>query len=248
MSSLSIIILTWNQCEVTCRCLDALSSITEVPGVEIIVVDNGSTDGTAGHIASAYPHVKIIRNAENRGVAAGRNLGLMAALGDKLLLLDNDTIPTKDAIETMSRWLDLDSAAGIVACCLSDESGYVQESFKPYPGIGIKLRNLLRRGSVPEPVLPDEPIRPEYVIGACQMFRRSLVERIGLLDENIFYGPEDADFCMRARNAGFHTVYLPQVRMVHDWRRATTRSPFSPLARKHIRALFYFYRKHRRWF
>lgn len=246
MISLSIIILTWNQRAVTCRCLDALCHDCG-DDTEIIVVDNGSTDGSSEHIAAAYPQVRLIRNPENRGVAAGRNCGIQAAKGDKLLLLDNDTIPNREAIDELRRWLDANPSTGIVACRLMDDTGSLQNSFKSYPGLGAKVRNLFGNDNSQSVMLPSAPIRPEYVIGACQMFRRELVDRIGLLDEHIFYGPEDADFCIRARRAGFDTVYLPHVGIVHDWRRATTRSPLSPLARKHIVALIYFYRKHRRW-
>lgn len=243
---LSIVILTCNQCAVTCRCLEALRSQHYKGDVEIIVVDNGSSDGTADAIATGFPYVRLIVNTENCGVAYGRNQGLRIAQGEKILILDNDTIPDDRAIDTMDRWLDDNPSAGIVACCLTDPEGRVQNSFKPYPGIGIKLANLLRRGKVRETLLPGAPVNPEYVIGACQMFRRSLIDRIGLLDEHIFYGPEDADFCLRAHAAGYDIVYLPQVSMVHDWRRATTRSILSPLARKHIVALLYFYCKHHR--
>ena len=247
MTSLSIIILTWNQRNVTTRCLDALYASYGRDEVEIIVVDNGSTDGSADYIESAYPEVRLIRNADNRGVAAGRNCGIRAATGETLLLLDNDTIPNRTAFDAMSLWLDQHPSTGIVTCRLTDADGNLQDSFKPYPGLGIKIKNLMRRGKNELVQLPPEPFCPDYVIGACQMFRRSLIDRIGWLDENIFYGPEDADFCLRARRAGFDTVYLPHVGIVHDWRRATTRSPLSPLARRHIAALLYFYRKHRRW-
>lgn len=245
MIQLSVVILTCDQLPVLRRCLDALTELYRRGNAEIIVVDNGSADGTCECLTTEYPYIRVIANTENRGVAPARNQGLRAASGDKILILDNDTIPNTVAIDAMSRWLDTHPSTGIVACRLTDPQGAVQDSFKPYPGLTVKISNLLGRKRAVR--LPESPVSPEYVIGACQMFRRSLTDRIGLLDERIFYGPEDADFCLRARSAGLDVVYLPEVSMIHDWRRATTRRIFTPLARKHISALLYFYHKHHRW-
>ena len=91
-----------------------------------------------------------------------------------------------------------------------------------------------------------EPFEAEYVIGACQMIRREALEAVGLLDERIFYGPEDCDYCLRLRAEGWKVTYLPQYAMVHHCQRKTTHRPFSTLGRQHIKALLYFYWKHRR--
>ena len=87
---------------------------------------------------------------------------------------------------------------------------------------------------------------PYYVIGACQVFRRDVLGKVGLLDEGIFYGPEDCDFCIRVRKAGFTIDYLPQLRLTHDWRRATRRSPLGTLGRRHLKALLRFWMRHPR--
>ncbi|MDE6307093.1 MAG: glycosyltransferase family 2 protein [Muribaculaceae bacterium] len=245
---LSIVILTCNQRDITFRCLNALRYQYNRGDVEIIVVDNGSDDGTVEAVEAGFPDVRLIANQENRGVSFGRNQGLRMAQGDKILILDNDTVPDDEAINTMCRWLDDNASTGIVACRLTDPQGNTQDSFKPYPGLIVKISNLLHRGKKRHVELPSEPVYPDYVIGACQMFRRSLLFEIGMLDEHIFYGPEDADFCLRARNAGYSITYLPHISMVHDWRRATTRRILSRLGRRHISALFYLYRKHRRLF
>lgn len=79
------------------------------------------------------------------------------------------------------------------------------------------------------------------------MIRREVLDLTGLLDENIFYGPEDADFCIRVRNNGFKIVYLPQFSIIHHWKRVTNRKIFSKLACRHIQTLLYFYKKHHRY-
>ena len=95
--------------------------------------------------------------------------------------------------------------------------------------------------------LPENPIEPVYVIGACQIIRREVVEQIGLLDEHMFFGPEDADYCLRAASVGWKIVYLPQYSIVHFWQRTSGKQLFSRLAWLHLKALVYFYRKHHRW-
>ena len=244
---LSIIILTWNQRRITMDCLASLGALTSNDQVEVIVVDNASTDGTAEAIAESYPHIIVLRNAENRGVAAARNQGLRLARGARVLLLDNDTIASEHAVETMMTYMDSHPQVGIVACRLVDADGTVQDSAKPYPGLGVKARNVLgiKQPKVTFPADDDGALAPTYVIGACQLIRHEVIDQIGLLDEKIFYGPEDADYCLRAVHVGWQVRYLPQVTIIHMFQRVTTHSVLSPLGRKHARALFHFWRKHR---
>ncbi len=246
---ISLVILTCNQRELTLRCLHSVSELLGKEGREIILVDNGSTDGTTEAVETLFPAVRIIRLDKNYGVAGGRNRGLKAAHGRHLMILDNDTVASPSTIEALSEYLDRNPDVGLVAPRLTSPSGDVQSSFRPYPGIFSKLRNILagkRRSSISRAV-PTEAIEPFYVIGAAQMFTAELYQQSGGLDENIFYGPEDADFCMAVRAAGKKVVYLPSLSIIHDWQRATTASLLSKGARTHTRALLYFYRKHRRY-
>lgn len=216
---------------------------------EIIIVDNGSTDGTLEAITSIMPKAKTIVNGTNEGVAKARNQGIRAASGKYILILDNDTIANHAAIKAMMTHLDSHPWTGVVACKLIGIDGKAQCSLLPYPGLCIKIANILgidTKEAVPH---PDEEgvLHPDYLIGACQMIPKTLFEKIGLLDQNIFYGPEDADFCIRAHKAGYSIDYLPEYSIQHLHRRSTTHNIFSPLARKHIAALWHFYRKHHRW-
>ena len=240
-------ILTCNQRELTLRCLDSLGETMEAhPDAEVVLVDNGSSDGTLDAVAERrYPwadRLVTVRSETNVGVAPGRNIGLRRAKGDVLMLLDNDTIADRRAVDSLLKEAGRPEN-GVVAPKLVSPAGEVQASSKPYPGLGVKIAHLLFRNRREEP-LPD----PYYVIGACQMFRREVFDKVGELDGRIFYGPEDADFCGRVAAAGYKIRYVPEAVIIHDWQRATTRSPFSRLGRMHARALFYFYRKHRRWF
>lgn len=242
---LSIVILTHNQKEVTARCLNALSCVSDCSDIEVIVVDNGSTDGSHEYLPSLFKGIYLYL-PENCGVANGRNEGIRCASGKYVMLLDNDTIPTDKAIAGLVQYLEENDDVGLVAPRLVSPDGETQASFKAYPGLKEKLCNVLGRKQEGIAV-PDVDIEPFYVIGACQVFRRELIDRVGVLDGHIFFGPEDADFCMRIRESGMRVVYTPAITIIHDWQRSSARRPFSRLAWLHAKALLYFYRKHRRW-
>lgn len=231
------------------RCLESLRPLLGRPDVELVWVDNGSSDGAPAFMDSAFPHARTRLLPDNRGVAYARNRGVELARGQYILFLDDDTETPPEALDTLMAHLDTHPRTGVVACALRDKDGNLQDSFKPYPGLWQKIRNVLRSKLSRKPravALPQEVIHPTYVIGACQMIRRQVFDRVGLLDEAIFYGPEDADLCIRARACGWDIDYLPQVSILHHWRRITTRSLTSRSSRRHIRALLHFWRKHRR--
>lgn len=243
---LSVVIICRNSVDNLRELLPSLRDALAHIDSEIIITDNGSTDATKKFISASYPEVKYQRLGENRGVAYARNRGIERACGQYIWILDDDTIVNAIAADKMTEYLDTHAGCGIVACRLSDTEGNVQQSFKEYPGIWVKFQNLLGRNAKAQTL--SEPISPCYVIGACQMIRREVFDQVGMLDENIFYGPEDADFCIRAAAKGWSVVYLPTVGIIHKWKRMTTRSPLSKMGLRHIRALLYFYCKHRRWF
>ena len=247
---ISLVILTCNQRDTTLRCLRSLQSLMAEPDCEIILVDNGSVDGTADMVAHEFDRIRIIRLDKNCGVAVGRNTGLRLATGRHMMILDNDTIATSSAIFALSTYLDRHPEVGIVGPRLTNPDGEVQTSYKPFPGLGVKIRNVIagkNRTSIAADA-PRSPFEPFYIIGAAQMFPRYIYEAVGGLDEKIFYGPEDADFCMAVRRLGKKIIYNPDITIIHDWQRATTSSLLSVGARRHAAALLYFYRKHRRWF
>lgn len=248
MVHLSIVIITWNQLSCLKTCLQSLLSIMERNDVEIVVVDNGSEDGTCQYLTDFYPQIHLLVNDCNKGVAYARNRGLEVVQGDKVLLLDNDTIVNATAVCGMETYLDTHSQVGLCTCRLVDAENQVQVSFKPFPSLWIKIKNILgvTKNNVSDPDAETLPFEPVYVIGACQMIRREVIERVGLLDENIFYGPEDADFCLRIALDGWKVVYLPQYTIAHHWRRVTNRKLFSYLAWKHFCGLCYFYMKYKR--
>lgn len=265
---LSVVLISYNALHFLKPCLQALTGETGgcSEEMEIILVDNGSTDGTAGFIRSFYPEVKFIPLHTNKGVAYARNRGMETASGRYILLLDADTVPSREALDGMVGYMDTHPETGLCGARLVDPSGCVQDSCKRFPALGFKFNNILitlagrsglsgwkknlekrnRKYHYDNVAAIREPFSPDYLIGACQLIRKEVVEKTGLLDEHIFFGPEDADYCFRVRQSGWNVIYLPQFSIVHHWQRTTSRKIFSSLAFRHIQGLAYFYMKYRR--
>lgn len=245
----SYIIITWNGLDYLCQLLDSMSRQMTRADVEVIITDNHSTDGTIEYLRDNYPAVHLICQTENKGVAYARNQALRQARGQYLFILDNDIQITDEAVTTMEQYMDAHPEVGMCGCKLLYPDGTEQASCKSYPGIWQKVGSFCRASSAPryqEEMRGTEAFEPTYIIGACQMIRKEVYEAIGDLDENIFYGPEDCDYCLRTRMAGWRVMYLPMVTMVHHCQRRTRTNPFSRLGWKHIKALVYFYWKYKK--
>ncbi|MDH6358879.1 glycosyltransferase family 2 protein [Parabacteroides sp. PF5-9] len=266
---LSIVILTWNSERYLRNCLEAvIASTVDLSDYEIIIVDNGSTDATLQLIhlyQDKMDSLILLQNQVNLGVAKARNQGIKQARGEYIWLLDVDTVINKAALSALFLFMHEHPHCGVCGCKLMNSEGEVQHSCRRYPWFRYKLYNVFCR------ILPNKgvlsafwekvnqlsrkqfylaqmdgkvPFSVEYLIGACQFIRKEVFTAIGLLDEQIFYGPEDADFCLRANEAGWEVCYLPQVSFIHEYQRMTNKHLFSKMSWRHIKALFYFYRKH----
>jgi N-acetylglucosaminyl-diphospho-decaprenol L-rhamnosyltransferase len=247
---LSIVILTWNSRALLEACLAALPAATATIATEVIVVDNGSRDDTAVVLAR-HPDVVTIRNATNRGVAPGRNQGLRAARGEFVALLDVDTVPAPGSFATLVARLRVARDVGLVGPKLVDPDGHLQYSCRRFPTLLDKVCRRLP-ASIGRRLVDDVELRwwdharvrpVDYVIGACQVIRRAALDEVGLLDEHIFYGPEDVDFCLRMHRAGWGVEYVPEAVVMHLERRIT-RKLLSTLTARHVYGLGYFFWKH----
>lgn len=225
MPDLSVIIVNWNVRDLLRRCLHSI--LANVPGgqLEIIVVDNGSTDGSVEMVRREFPMVRLIANPDNRGFPAANNQGLEVARGRYVLLLNPDTEVVGDALATMAAFADAHPDVGIVGPQLLNPDGSVQSSRRRFPTLATALfestwlqpyapRRLLARYYVLD--RPDDEIQEvDWVTGAALMARREAVEEVGPLDEGFFMYSEELDWCRRFREAGWRVVYLPTARIVH---------------------------------
>ena len=249
MVRLSLVIISWNSFPMLRACLESLQPLLNRTDVELVWVDNGSSDESARYVATRFPEAKTKLMPRNMGVAYARNRGVEMSQGEYVMFLDDDTEVSSGTIERLLDYMDAHLDTGLLGCALRDSNGNLQDSFKGYPGLWCKVRNVIRskfgKGNI-KTELPETVIYPVYVIGACQLVRREVFDCVGLLDEKIFYGPEDADFCIRTRKAGWKVAYFPEVSILHHWRRITSRSLTSRSSRMHMRGLLHFWCKHRR--
>jgi len=206
----SIIILTHNELAYTRECLSSIRLRTDEP-YELIVVDNGSTDGTVEYLQT-QPDVRLICNLENRGFPAGVNQGLEIASGSNIVLLNNDCVVTTGWLRRLLDALRIDSRIGLVGPYSNRASGYQQVSTN-YDDLSALDGFAWGWGKRHAGRVRDV----ERLIGFCLLLRREVVERIGLLDERFGIGCyEDDDYCRRARDAGYRLV-IAEAAFIHHY-------------------------------
>lgn len=269
MKELSIIVITWNAEQFVSDCIRSVIESTEGIDREIIVIDNGSKDNTVGIIrqfTQSCEDITFLTNDTNLGVAKARNIGMRKASARYVWLLDVDTVVNREAVDAMLSFMNSHPSCGICGCKLMNSLGEIQDSCRKYPWLHYKVYNVLYSllsrfawaGSLAtkinernqsqfywEKMQQHVPFEAEYIIGACQMIRSELIPEVGFLDENIFYGPEDADYCLRTHLKGWQIFYLPQVHFIHEYQRITNKRLFTRMSLIHAKSLLYFYRKHR---
>jgi hypothetical protein len=261
-SDLSIIIVSWNVRELLIRCLTALSS-EEVRGalrVEIIVVDNASTDGSA-EAARAFPGVRLIANRRNLGYGRANNQGFQAARGSYLMVLNPDTVPQPGSLEALVEFAEAQPKAGIVAPRLLNADMTVQAAAFHFPTLlmaSIDLFPLPRivpgrvrrwlaesplNGRYPGEAKAAQPFRIDHPLGACMLISRRAYECVGGFDPAIFMYSEEVDLAVRFAKAGWGCWQVPSARVVHLGGQSTRQMPdrmFIELWRSRL----YFYSKH----
>lgn len=208
-----VVILAWNDGQL----LDAaVKSVRASAGVHpsIYVVDNGSDAPVESPSDSV---VRVIRNVENRGVSAGRNQGVRAGTSRLVCLLDSDARLEPECLARLATALEPEGVA-LAAPVFVDQAP--EASAGQAPTVWMKLQRGLNLRSTYEPGRVSAGIRDvDFAIGACQMFDRSAFDLVGGLDESYFYGPEDVDFCLRLREAGYRVVQVESARCIHPPRR-----------------------------
>jgi GT2 family glycosyltransferase len=193
--------------------------------LEIIVVDNASTDGSVEMVQAEFPSVHVITNTHNRGFPAANNQGIAIAQGQCVLLLNPDTEVVGDALATIVEFADAHQDVGVVGPQLLNPDGSVQPSRRRLPTLATALfESTWLQPYAPRRLLdhyyahdrPDDEIQDvDWVMGAALMARREAVEQVGLMDERFFMYSEELDWCRRFRDAGWRVVYLPTAQIIH---------------------------------
>ncbi len=215
----SIVIPVYNHLNLTGKCIKKLYEVTPSDLFELIVVDNGSKDGTREYLEALgkeISNIRVIRNEENLGFAKACNQGARAARGKYVVFLNNDTVPLKGWLEELIKVAEKDEKIGVVGSKLLFPDGTIQHA-----GVGI--------ADFPYSVSPmhlyygkpdgfpgtDKTKDLQAVTGACMLVRKSVFERLGGFDEGFVNGYEDVDLCLRVREAGYRVVYNPKSVLYH---------------------------------
>ena len=217
----SVILLTRNTCQQTREAIESVFSSSNNLTKEILVVDNGSSDETPAVLPAAFPQIHYLRQEHNLGFSRSVNLAAHEAKGDFLLLLNSDARIAPDVLALAVSWMRANPRCAVAGAQLFFADGRKQNSIANFPTLTTELLNkfLLRKlwplrfpGKEHE---FREPVEVESVIGAFFLIRRTNWDQLGGLDERFFFFLEETDFCLRARQAGFATVHLPQVHVWH---------------------------------
>ncbi len=253
---LSVVIVSFNCKDLLLRCLKSLKTASYIPK-EVIIIDNASVDGTIEIIPAIFPDAKIIRNKTNVGHARAVNQGLRIASCDKILILDADTEMKDNAIKTMVDFLDQHPEIDMIAPKIIYPDGTIQRTARNFPR---PINAIFGRQSYLSKVFPNNPFtrrflmldviddsRPhpvEFISAACMMFRKRLIDKLGLWDEEYMAYWVDADWCKRVRENGGIIYYLPQAAVIHHEqnRRNAKKNPVRIIY--FHRGAFRFYRRH----
>ena len=220
----TVILLNWNGLEDTCACLDSLNRI-HYANLVIVVVDNGSQDGSVAVIQDRFPNVRLIPHPVNTGFAEGNNIGMRQAIQetDYVLLLNNDTLVSPDLVERLVLYMEAElttAVAGPAICYIEDPDRVWCAGLAIGAGgmFGIPIRNttsvLMYCGCAVDE-LPEQPYSVDAVVGCAMLLRATVVREIGLLDASLFMIHEDFDWSLRAQAHGYRCVIVPFVGVWH---------------------------------
>jgi GT2 family glycosyltransferase len=212
----SIILLNWNQPEFTLACLASLGRL-DYESFDVVVVDNGSEDGSPSLIREQFPSITLLENARNLGFAAGNNVGIRHALdrgADYVMLLNNDTEVAPNLVRELVQVAEADPRIG----ALGPKIYYYDPSNVIWSAGGVVSRlgqpRHLRENQV-DVGEPEGVQDVDYVTGCAFMVKLEVMQAVGLLDDRFFIYFEETEWCARIRQAGFRVAYVPQARMWH---------------------------------
>jgi GT2 family glycosyltransferase len=248
-TALSIIVVSWNTKELLRQCLDSLiSSFKNQKSklrMEIIVVDNGSTDGSPKMVKKFFSKVVLLKNKDNLGFGAANNRGMKRAKGKYYLLLNSDTIVKRQALEKMVGLMDKQSEIDVLGCRLLNRDESCQPSAGPFPSLPVAAVMLFLEHWGGDLVRKSFPVLQEvdWVMGAALMIRRETVERVGMMDEGIFMYMDEVEWCYRIKRAGGLVFFWPGAEIVHLGGGSSKSGRREPIVNI-VRGLIYFYKKH----
>jgi len=222
----SAVIVNWNARDLLQSCLESLRDHPPRDrSLEVVVVDNASSDGSADLVRAEWPDVVLEVPPENEGYQRANNRGVRLSRGRYLLLINSDAQVRAGALDAMVARLESDERAAVVGPRLV----YADGSFQRWTAghapdlagvasfflFGERMSKAAARRSIYLAEDVTEPFQPDWVSSACMLVRRAALDEVGLMDERYFYGMDDVDLGQRFRDAGWHVWYDPQAEVVH---------------------------------
>ncbi len=245
MPDLSVILVSFNDRKHLEKCLQSLKGFPPEVALEIVLVDNNSSDGSPDLIKNKFPEVKLLCASENLGFAKACNLGILASSGEFVLFLNSDTIAEVQALSVLLDEMKRNPSIGAVGPALLSEQGTYQVSFGKRVDF---FSEFIQKGFFnlyyAKKLKSDKKVREVgWLSAACLLVRREALEEAGCFDENYFLYFEDIDLCYKIRQEGWTLRFCPQVQISHIG--GTSTSAVKNSSRYHYRkSQIYFYRKH----
>jgi GT2 family glycosyltransferase len=246
-----VVIVNYNTKADLLRCLGSLVEPKPSMLARVMVVDNGSTDGSVDAVRAAFPAVEVFALERNAGFAAANNVAIRASSAPLVLLLNSDTLVTAAALDTLVERLE-STGATAAGPRIVDAEGYPEVSFGEMlsPMAEVRQRRLVRLAAQRDPASQQTVARlltderdVDWVTGACLLVRRDAALAAGLLDERYFLYEEDVDFCAALRAGGGRILFTPRAQIVHLRGRTRTHDPGAATAH-YDRSHLAFYEKH----
>jgi hypothetical protein len=223
---ISVVILSWNDKEHLEECLQSLREATQARTMEVIVVDNASTDGSPDMVETRFPRVRLIRSLQNVGFPKGNNIGIQAASGKYLFLLNSDIKVLDGCMDALADFMDRNPDIGMAGPKIFYRDMTHQSSCRSFPSLwnnfcsAVGLAALFRGSKFFSGehmfYFKGNQIRDvDVLVGCFWAVRRKAVDQFGLLDEGFFMYAEDVDWCRRCWKAGWRVVFFPEAGAIH---------------------------------
>lgn len=215
-SDLSVIIVNWNTELLLSHCLHSVYYNLGNTDIEVVVVDNGSTDSSVEMVQTTFPKVVLIKNQENYGFAKANNQAIRLSQGRYLVLLNSDAFLRDDSILSIVTIMETDPSVGVAGPRLLYPDGSPQRSHGPLPNLWTEVGSLFGLDKLRfQRISQAKYEETGWVNGACMVIRKTLLDQIGLLDEAFFMFNEEIDFCNRCHKAGSKVISVPSATVFH---------------------------------
>ena len=250
----SVIIVSWNAREYLLQCLNSISAEVCRYSMEVIVVDNASSDGSADTVASRYSHVRVIRNSGNLGFAKANNIGIAASTGQYVCLVNSDVKVLPHCISRLVDYCEAHPETGMVGPRIIGGDGKLQRSCRGFPGVW----NMFCRALALDTIFPRCKLLTGYLLrhwaqdalqsvdiltGCFWLIRRDALDEVGLLDETFFMYGEDMDWCKRFWSHQWKVVFVPLAEAIHYGGGSSSNAPVRFYIERQ-RADLQYWRKH----